>query len=52
MMRIRALARILKLSIIIERVPIQNGLKLYEMVIFWLSKMEVAHQNDKMTDPG
>ena len=46
----KGLARILKLPIIFEREPVQNGLKLYKMVKngnFLASNMEVICQNDE-----
>ena len=46
----QALARILKLPIIFESAPIQNGLKLYKIGLIWFiicpTKMEVNCQND------
>ena len=47
---VRALARILKLPFIFERVPVQNGLKLYKLVQngnFSPLKMKVTCQNDR-----
>ena len=42
----RALATILKLPVIFERVPIRNGLEWSKMVIYLPVKEEVTRQND------